>query len=868
MRVVARFKTLFLIFLFSFQFNLFTASNVRGYAKIDSQSELFFDNSEVLIEVINSSIVVEANRSYNIAYKLTELNGKNISFHSVSFIFKTMNLDDFTSFHIYDPCFIELTTYEIKEWIYSLEIPSDLFKNATQNGLNQMILVSEFSGFDQLNNSINVSCQSKLELLQRVAIIVDNSIFDAINLSLEQYILDTSEKFALEYLVFNGTWISALLLRDFLIDIWTNESINGAILIGYLPYVLWEMPNEEICTLPLYFEDLDGTFYDEDLDSYYDYHEWGINDGPEIWISRFMPPRSLIESSYLDAFGNFSQSGLYGEYYSDTSFTSLSTTRIDPFIEFYWSEGTLPASVYPDTFSIRWTGKVFIENTENYTFAPYFGGNLKLWIDDILLISVANPPYKWREYTNSSFLTMGWHDIKIEYIEGGWGLDNNGSIRLCWTSPSILARSLNEYFNKTHLYHTNQMDYVKKALLYMDYTYGVSSNMLEPTLAKLSSIYGDNVDVGGASEFANAQEYLEMLDTGYEVTSVWSHADSTSHQFIPPPESEQTFSAATSWLVRRRKSSIATLIWGCQAGDYSPDPYSRDLTENLAVNYAFGTENGLASLSCTRSFGTSFREVYHAWVNHSFLGLGFFAYLDNQYNQARRIEIDPLLADKWIVGGLLLGDPFIEIQPLPSNLEISINKDVLYTYNRNVTLNLNSRNAEEMSFQENGGIWSDWEPFASTRNWTLTEIDGYKQINFRTKNQFGISPSIASATILQDTTDPILINTEWDESSFSITWVFDDLTPYYYMIYVNNTFQHLTYWYGNPIIESFDYLDDGTYNISIQISDEVGHSSFDSIIVEIIHPITSPIETEKTTIPLLLTMIPIVVITYYRKKKK
>ena len=46
---------------------------------------------------------------------------------------------------------------------------------------------------------------------------------------------------------------------------------------------------------------MDGSFEDRDMDGYYDYHNFGQNEGPEIWICWMRPP-SLSQTYYLSKF--------------------------------------------------------------------------------------------------------------------------------------------------------------------------------------------------------------------------------------------------------------------------------------------------------------------------------------------------------------------------------------------------------------------------------------------------------------------------------------------------------------------------------------------------------------------------------------
>ena len=60
--------------------------------------------------------------------------------------------------------------------------------------------------------------------------------------------------------------------------------------------------------------------------------------------------------------------GLRGEYYDDLGFGSFKRTRVDPNINYNWGEGAPDPTIGPDTFSIRWTGTIEPQYSEEYTF--------------------------------------------------------------------------------------------------------------------------------------------------------------------------------------------------------------------------------------------------------------------------------------------------------------------------------------------------------------------------------------------------------------------------------------------------------------------------------------------------------------------
>jgi hypothetical protein len=173
----------------------------------------------------------------------------------------------------------------------------------------------------------------------------------------------------------------------------------------------------------------------------------------------------------------FLSGGLKGEYYDDPkkelgdyvvvngrpapgqkitwpTFTNLKHTRIDKHINFFWSvkePGFNPKSpealdyvqnkisrpapgVAAYYFSVRWTGKFFVPEEDEYTFyleALDDGG--RLWIDGQLVID------SWfiQRLTAPSrpmHLTKGIHDIKLEYCQGPEWL---ASIALSWKGKNF-----------------------------------------------------------------------------------------------------------------------------------------------------------------------------------------------------------------------------------------------------------------------------------------------------------------------------------------------------------------------------------------------------------------------------------------------
>jgi len=95
---------------------------------------------------------------------------------------------------------------------------------------------------------------------------------------------------------------------------------------------------------------------------------------------------------------------------------------------------------------------------------------------------------------------------------------------------------------------------------------------------------------------------------------------------------------------------------------------------------------------------------------------------------------------------------------------LSINSGASYTNTRAVTLSITASDAngvEYMRFKNNTFNWTDWETYATTKSWNLTNAEGERTVYVMVKDAAG-NTKTASDTITLDTTPPadlsILIN--------------------------------------------------------------------------------------------------------------
>jgi hypothetical protein len=153
-----------------------------------------------------------------------------------------------------------------------------------------------------------------------------------------------------------------------------------------------------------------------------------------------------------------SGTGLFGQYFTNSSTTytnsnnfnptNLFLTRVDPVIDFIWTNGTMP-DLSNGLYTVRWTGQVQPQFSETYFFAVASDDGCRLWVNDQLLIN------KWQSqglttWTNAIALQAGTrYDLKLEYLQAGGA----AQAHLYWYSPS----QSEQVIPNTCLYPTNSI---------------------------------------------------------------------------------------------------------------------------------------------------------------------------------------------------------------------------------------------------------------------------------------------------------------------------------------------------------------------------------------------------------------------------
>ena len=153
-----------------------------------------------------------------------------------------------------------------------------------------------------------------------------------------------------------------------------------------------------------------------------------------------------------------SGTGLLGQYYTNSSATytnsknfnptNLFLTRIDPAVDFIWSNGMSP-NLSNGNYTVRWTGQVQPQFSEQYYFDVRSDDGCKLWVDGQLLIN------KWQtqgatDWTNAIVLQAGVrYDIELDYLQTG----GSAQAHLSWYS----ADQPEEIIPSTSLYPSNSV---------------------------------------------------------------------------------------------------------------------------------------------------------------------------------------------------------------------------------------------------------------------------------------------------------------------------------------------------------------------------------------------------------------------------
>lgn len=174
----------------------------------------------------------------------------------------------------------------------------------------------------------------------------------------------------------------------------------------------------------------------------YAYDQW-LDIDQENAFSINAPERDSTFIAHYVEVAKGEGTGLFGAYYNDDqNFEGVpSMSRIDAQINFDWhTDSPEPERVNSDSFSIRWTGFVLPQFSEEYTFYINSDDGIRLWIDTILVVD------KWipqpaAELSGTIHLNAGvQYPIRLEYFEEV----GEASVALYWSSTHTLKQIIPE----------------------------------------------------------------------------------------------------------------------------------------------------------------------------------------------------------------------------------------------------------------------------------------------------------------------------------------------------------------------------------------------------------------------------------------
>ena len=127
-----------------------------------------------------------------------------------------------------------------------------------------------------------------------------------------------------------------------------------------------------------------------------------------------------IESQYLKT--NNGETGFVGEYFENMELKGKPTVvRTDTMIDFNFGETGVKAGFPQNDFSVRWTGKLTIPKTDNYTLEFISDDGVRLWLDDSLSIDYWNDHSSISKSVSVTLAASKAYRIRIEYYQHGGG---------------------------------------------------------------------------------------------------------------------------------------------------------------------------------------------------------------------------------------------------------------------------------------------------------------------------------------------------------------------------------------------------------------------------------------------------------------
>lgn len=126
------------------------------------------------------------------------------------------------------------------------------------------------------------------------------------------------------------------------------------------------------------------------------------------------------------------ENGLKASYFDNINFTGTRVTRVDDSIDFDWDHGSAANGIEPESFSVRWEGKVMPRYSENYNFYTFSDDGVRLWVDGRLIIDNWTDHGRMEDVGGIELKANQKYSIKLEYYDNTL----RSIIKLAWSSKS------------------------------------------------------------------------------------------------------------------------------------------------------------------------------------------------------------------------------------------------------------------------------------------------------------------------------------------------------------------------------------------------------------------------------------------------
>ncbi len=193
--------------------------------------------------------------------------------------------------------------------MYYLGRPADAFKVMREKGLgitnkdlNTIPVFQKYKEQTEANTSPPVTPTIN-QVNKRAVVIVYKNVYDAVRQEIDNFQNDVFANLGVKIdiiqlqdsLSYTPLDIRNLLIKECQLDgINSCSNLEGAVLVGDIPYTLYEQPYAGGHQAPFmyFYEDLDANFKQNNLGHYYGYDSYGTHEGPEIytgWIRSTFP---------------------------------------------------------------------------------------------------------------------------------------------------------------------------------------------------------------------------------------------------------------------------------------------------------------------------------------------------------------------------------------------------------------------------------------------------------------------------------------------------------------------------------------------------------------------------------------------------